>query len=450
MTTTSTTALDPQRVQRRTVFLLSSAQLLSGVGNGATLSIGSLLAVDLSGSEAWAGSITTVLTLAAAIAALPLARLAEARGRRVGLVTGLVAAMVGALLIIASVMGQSFVLLLLGAAFLGLGTAANLQARFAAVDLAEPERRGRSLSTVVWAITIGAVAGPNLIQPGAAVGAALGLPPIAGPFVFSAVGLFLAAGLLFAGLRPDPLLLSRRLASEADVSGEQGERPVRGIIRSGLRAVRSSPKAMLALAAVVAAHGVMVAVMSMTPLHLQQLVGGSHEGHHGGTTDSTDALVVIGLTISLHIAGMFALSPLWGWLTDKAGRFQTIAMGHGLLLVAVFIAGFGQREPVLVTAGLILLGLGWSAATIAGSTLLAESVEPDQRVTVQGVSDTLMGAAGALGGATSGLLLAWIGYQGLNIASSVLAAAVLALTAVTAARQRMSAGRSGPPDGTST
>ena len=449
MTTTSTTALDPQRVQRRSVFLLSSAQLLSGVGNGATLSIGSLLAVDLSGSEAWAGSITTVLTLAAAIAALPLARLAESRGRRVGLVTGLVAAMAGALLIIAAVMSESFVLLLLGAAFLGLGTAANLQARFAAVDLAEPEHRGRSLSTVVWAITIGAVAGPNLIQPGATVGAALGLPPIAGPFVFSAVGLFLAAGLLFAGLRPDPLLLSRRLARQGDAKGEQGPLPARGTIRSGLRAVRSSPQAILALAAVVAAHGVMVAVMSMTPLHLQQLVGGSHEGHHG-TTDSTDALVVIGLTISLHIAGMFALSPLWGWLTDKAGRFQTIAMGHGLLLVAVFIAGFGQQEPVLVTAGLILLGLGWSAATIAGSTLLAESVVPDQRVTVQGVSDTLMGAAGALGGATSGLLLAWVGYQGLNIASSLLAAGVLALTAITVKRQRATTSIGGRPDGSPT
>ncbi|NQD89589.1 MFS transporter [Paenarthrobacter sp. CM16] len=428
MTTTSTTALDPQRVQRRTVFLLSSAQLLSGVGNGATLSIGSLLAVDLSGSEAWAGSITTVLTLAAAIAALPLARLAETRGRRIGLVTGLVAAMVGALLVIASVVGQSFVLLLLGAAFLGLGTAANLQARFAAVDLAEPEHRGRSLSTVVWAITIGAVAGPNLIQPGAVVGEALGLPPIAGPFVFSAAGLFLAALLLFAGLRPDPLLLSRRLASQARRDAGDDALPVRGTIRSGLRAVRSSRLAMLALAAVVAAHGVMVAIMSMTPLHLQQLVGGSHAGHHGGTTDSADALVIIGLTISLHIAGMFALSPLWGWLTDKAGRLQTIAMGHGLLLVAVLIAGFGQHEPGLVTAGLIFLGLGWSAATIAGSTLLAESVAPDARVTVQGVSDTLMGGAGAIGGATSGLLLAWIGYQGLNVTSGIVAALVLALT----------------------
>ncbi|MDR6436432.1 MFS family permease [Paenarthrobacter nicotinovorans] len=435
MTTTSTTALDPQRVQRRTVFLLSSAQLLSGVGNGATLSIGSLLAVDLSGSEAWAGSITTVLTLAAAIAALPLARLAETRGRRTGLVTGLMAAMMGALLIIASVVAQSFLLLLLGAAFLGLGTAANLQARFAAVDLAEPEHRGRSLSTVVWAITIGAVAGPNLIQPGAVVGAALGLPPIAGPFLFSAAGLLLASILLFAGLRPDPLLLSRKLAAQAAGNTGTGGPAVRGTIRSGLRAVRQSPLAMLSLAAVVAAHGVMVAVMSMTPLHLQQLVGGSHAGHHGGATGSADALVVIGLTISLHIAGMFALSPLWGWLTDKAGRLQTIAMGHGLLLVAVFIAGFGQDEPGLVTAGLVLLGLGWSAATIAGSTLLAESVAPDSRVTVQGVSDTLMGGAGAIGGATSGLLLAWIGYQGLNLASSILAALVLALTLVMTARK---------------
>jgi len=436
VTTSPTTALDPERVQRRSVLLLSASQLLSGIGNGATLSIGSLLAVDLSGSEAWAGSITTVLTLAAAIAALPLARLAEARGRRVGLVTGLVAAMIGALLFIVAVMATSFPILMLGAAFLGMGTAANLQARFAAVDLAEPEHRGRSLSTVVWAITIGAVAGPNLIQPGALVGEALGLPPIAGPFVFSAAGLLLASLLLFLGLRPDPLLLSRRLASSAGGHGDTGSLPARGTIKSGLRAVRSSPLALLGLSAVIAAHGVMVAVMSMTPLHLQQLVGGSHAGHHGATTDSTDALVIIGVTISLHIAGMFALSPLWGWLTDKAGRLQTIAIGHGLLLVAVFIAGFGQNEPTLVTAGLILLGLGWSAATIAGSTMLAESVSPDERVTVQGVSDTLMGAAGALGGATSGLLLAWIGYQGLNMASSLVAAAVLALTLVMAFRRR--------------
>jgi MFS family permease len=205
------TALDPQRVQRRTVWVLSTAQLLSGIGSGASLSVGSLLAVQLSGSNAWAGSVTTIMTLGAAAAALPLAGLAGRRGRRASLVTGLLAAMAGALLVILSTVTGSFPVLLLAAALLGLGTAANLQARFAAVDLAAPEHRGRSLSIVVWAVTIGAVAGPNLIRPGALVGEALGLPALAGPFVFSAAGLALAALLLLIALRPDPLLLAARL-----------------------------------------------------------------------------------------------------------------------------------------------------------------------------------------------------------------------------------------------
>uniref|UniRef100_UPI000AE0034E MFS transporter n=1 Tax=Arthrobacter sp. Hiyo1 TaxID=1588020 RepID=UPI000AE0034E len=138
--------LDPAAVQRRTVRLLSTAQLLSGVGNGATLSIGSLLAVQLSGSSAWAGSVTTILTLAGAVTALPLAGLAERRGRRSGLVTGLLAAMLGAIFMIVAAATGAFAVLLLGAALLGLGTASNLQARFAAVDLAAPEHRGRSLA----------------------------------------------------------------------------------------------------------------------------------------------------------------------------------------------------------------------------------------------------------------------------------------------------------------
>ncbi len=387
------TALDPQRVQRRTVWVLSTAQLLSGIGSGASLSVGSLLAVQLSGSNAWAGSVTTTMTLGAAAAALPLAGLAGRRGRRVSLVTGLLAAMAGALLVIVSTVTGSFPVLLLAAALLGLGTAANLQARFAAVDLADPEHRGRSLAIVVWAVTIGAVAGPNLIRPGALVGEALGLPALAGPFVFSAAGLALAALLLLIGLRPDPLLLAARLRAggqrppaaappaattpppAAPASGTTGARRRHGL-RHGLRAIRASPRAGLALLAVIAAHGCMAAVMSMTPLHLQLLTEGPLADMPAGHAHaaSTDVLVLIGFTISLHIAGMYALSPVMGWLTDKAGRLPVILLGHGLILLSVLVAGFGQAAPALVTVGLVLLGLGWSAATIAGSTLLAESV----------------------------------------------------------------------------
>lgn len=432
-----------RRVQRRTVALLGAAQIFSGIGTGATVSIGSLLAVELSGSTAWAGSVATVMTLGAALAALPLASLAERRGRRVGLVTGLAAALAGAVLMVVAVVTGIFALLVLGSAGVGLGAASSLQARFAALDLADAEHRGRALSAVVWATTIGAVAGPNLVQPGAAVGQALGLPPIAGPFVIAAAGLMLGCGLLIAGLRPDPLLLARELAAAriADhikpESVSQEPLPVRrSTLIRGLGAVRHTPPALLALAAVVGAHAVMVGVMSMTPVHLLGLVS---PGDHAGHMAAGDSLVIIGFTISLHIAGMFALSPVLGWMTDKAGRTQTIALGFSLILAAVLTAGFGQASTVSVAAGLILLGLGWSAATISGSTLLAESVDQEDRVAVQGVSDMLMGAAGAVGGAVSGLVLSWTGYQGLNMAGGAVAAAVLAaaLLVLLAGRHRV-------------
>ncbi|MDV8148159.1 MFS transporter [Arthrobacter sp. B10-11] len=446
--------LQRHTVQRRTVILLGSAQLLSGIGTGATVAIGSLLAVDLSGSSVWAGSVATVMTLAAALSALPLASLAERRGRRAGLVTGLAAALAGMVCIVGSVVSGTFALLLLGTAGVGVGTASSLQSRFAAVDLADDEHRGRALSAVVWAITIGAVAGPNLIQPGAVVGQAVGLPPIAGPFIISAAGLVLACALLLAGLRPDPLLFARQLAAAGSQpaagpqpagplpAGAQPAAPRGRALGRGLRAARSSPAAVLALAAVVGAHAVMVGVMSVTPLHLQELVAGPGTAAHAGHAASGDVLVIIGFTISLHIAGMFALSPVMGWLTDTAGRKQTIVVGFVLLLAAVSAAGLGQRSTAGVAVGLVLLGLGWSAATIAGSTLLAESVRQEDRVVVQGVSDMLMGAAGAVGGAISGVILSWAGYPGLNLAGGLVAGAVLA-AAVVALLPGRAGGRTG-------
>jgi MFS family permease len=415
-------------VQRRTVALLGTAQVFGGIGTGATVSIGSILAVELSGSRAWAGAVATVMTLGAALAALPLASLADRRGRRAGQVSGLAAASVGAVLMVLAVVFGLFFLLVLGAAGIGVGAAASLQARFAAVDLADPEHRGRSLATVVWAVTIGAVAGPNLIQPGAVVGQALGLPPVAGPFVISGAGLLLATLLLFIGLRPDPLLLARQLARQQESAVIPAVQPAGlptrdgGTLVRGLRAIRGSRTALLAVAAVVGAHAVMVGVMSMTPLHLQELLEGPGAGH----VASGDVLVIIGFTVSLHIAGMFALSPVMGWLTDKAGRVQTIMIGFTLLITAVAVAGFGQASTGAVAAGLVLLGVGWSAATISGSTLLAESVGQESRVAVQGVSDMLMGAAGATGGAMSGLVLSGTGYLGLNLLGGAVGAAVLA------------------------
>src|SRR5690625_1971349 len=330
---------DVDAVQRRTVVTMTLAQVFSALGNGSTLALGSILAVDISGSEGLAGVTTTAMTLAPALTAVPLAGLAVRRGRRVALTAGLVGATVGTLLIVAATLWRAFPLLVLGAFLVGLGSAVNLQARFAATDLARPERRGRDLSLVVWAVTIGAVAGPNMVAPGAALSAALGLPAEAGAFLISGAGMALGAALLLVGLRPDPLLLRQQLDAQGATTGTAlpaGRAAVaRPSVRAGWDAIRTSTPAKAALAMLLAAHAVMVSVMAMTPLHLQHTAGDG--AHH------PDFLTVVGLTISLHVAGMYALSPLMGWAADRFGGSRVALAGLAVLLAAVAVAGLGDR-----------------------------------------------------------------------------------------------------------
>lgn len=416
----TTTAPDLASVQRRTVRALSIAQIFSGLGNGSTLALGSILAVELSGSEAWAGSVNTALTLGAAATAIPLSQLALARGRRVALTTGLTAAVAGAGLMVGAVITTLFPLLLGGAFLVGLGSAVHLQARFAVTDLADPSRRGRDLSLVVWAITIGAVAGPNMVAPGAVLAGWLDIPAQAGPFVISGVGMVIGAAIVGLFLRPDPLLTRRALEGRGFQPPARRSSPW----RAGWQIVRAHPTAGGAVVAVIAAHAVMVAVMSMTPLHMQHQAGVS-AGH-------PDTIALIGFTISLHIAGMYALSPVMGWLTDRLGPAPTVLVGMGTLLAAVALTGFAPQHVGAVAAGLVLLGLGWSAATVAGSTLLVSSLTPAQRVPAQGFSDATMSLAGAVGSAAAGPIMGLIGYSGISVLAALLVtAATVALLRLT-------------------
>lgn len=395
-------------LQRRTVWLLSAGQVLGGFAIGATLSLGALLAADISGSDAWSGMAATMSTLGAAVAAIPLARLAVRRGRRVALSTGALVSALGAVLTIVAASVRSFPLLLLALALVGTGAAVGLQARFAATDLATDRTRGRDLSFVVWATTLGAVVGPNLLEPGEAVGTIFDLPPLTGPFLFGITAQLLAAAVYLVALRPDPLLTARAVGAAADPSAK----PV-------IAAHESRPRERFAILTVALSHATMVAVMSMTPVHLL---------HHGST------LTIIGLTISLHIAGMFALSPVFGILADRLGRIPVILLGQGLFAAALTTIAIGADVTAAVTVGLILLGLGWSASTVAGSALVTESTAPLRRPRVQGVTDTLMNLSGAVGGALAGPTLALIGFGGLAVAGSGFVAVVV-IGAVVVARR---------------
>ena len=392
-------------VQRTILSVLVGGQILGGIGMGATLSLGSLLAAELSGTAAWSGMAATMSTLGAALAAIPLARLAVARGRRISLSTGALIAGTGAIIAIASAAVMSFPLLLAGLMLLGAGSAVNLQARFAATDLARPRTRARDLSVVVWSTTIGAVLGPNLFGAGETAGAALGLPPLTGAFAFAAAAQAAAAVVYLAGLRTDPLLTAMSRGESAGTAPPA---------QSGWRILRTTPHARYAVAVVALSHATMVALMSMTPVHLRD---------HGA------GLTLVGFTISLHIAGMYALSPVFGWLADKAGRLPIILLGQAMLLASLLIAGTAADSQSAVTLSLVLLGLGWSASVVAGSALVAESAQVQDRPALQGVSDLSMNAAGALGGALAGPVLATVGYSGLGFVSTALVAVVVIWTA---------------------
>jgi MFS family permease len=404
------------QIQRRTIRVLTTGQILSGFGLGSTLSIGALLAADLSGSEAWSGSAATFSTLGAAIWAIPLSRLAYAKGRRVALATGASLAISGALLVITAASIRFFPLLILALFFLGAGSATGLQARFAANDLPSNKSAGRDLSIVVWATTVGAVIGPNMFGPGEYVGHFFGMPPMTGPFLLTIAAQIAASSVFFLGLRPDPLKIAQELQSA------KAEKP-KISLRSAFQTLRDHPVAAYAMISIALSHMVMVSVMSMTPVHMK----------HDGAT-----LVLVGFVISFHIAGMYAFSPIFGWLADKLGRIQVVILGQVTYVAALIIAGTAGSDRTAITIGLFLLGLGWSAATVSGSALLSTSLPADQKTNVQGVSDAAMQLSGAFGGAVAGSVLAVVAFGGLNAAALIPVSVVLALSGMAILRDRRS------------
>jgi MFS family permease len=430
--------LDRATLQRKVVRTLVGSQILSGVGMACGIAVGALIAEDLSGTEALAGVGTTAQVLGTALLTIPVARATAARGRRVGLRWGLAVAFVGASLVLVAAVLRSFPLFVVGMFLFGGGTTANNQTRYAAADLADPARRGRDLSIVVWATTIGSVVGPNLVGPGKALAHRLGLPELAGTFAFSLVG-FVAAWLVVDRLlRPDPLLTARALdaahreegrrAAAPDVvadpaSGGVADVPNHdGSMRRGLAVVRSNPRALQAILVMALGHLVMVSVMVMTPIHMK----------HGHAE-----LEVIGFVISVHILGMFALSPLVGAAVDRWGAPPVAMTGGVVLTVASLLASRSQAGwSGLLLVALFLLGVGWSCTLVSGSTLLTSVVTTDERPATQGLADVLMGLAGAGGGVAAGIVVGSLGYSALASGSAAVGVVILV---VGAARVRRTA-----------
>jgi MFS family permease len=397
-----------EELQRRTLRVLISAQIFGGAGFFLGFAVAVLLARELTDGDALIGVPVALSVAAAAAVAGPMGAWMSRSGRRPALVTGQIAGVVGAVLIVLAGGIGSFVLFCFAMTIFGVGNASNLFARYAASDLAPAERRGRAISAILLATAAGAILGPNLAEAAGVLGDPLGVPDVAAPFAISAVLLAVAAAINLVALRPDPLLSARELApasASADPAGARGG------------PVQWSKLALTGAASIVLANFVMVSIMTMTPVHLD---------------DAGQSLGIVGLVISLHVAGMFLPSPVSGALVDRVGRLPVIAASGGTLMLAGLLAMLTTgHDTVLVTVALVVLGVGWNLGIVSGSALLTDSVPLAQRARAQGRADMAMGFAGALGSLASGPVLEAWGFGTIAVAGGI-TGALLVLVALRA------------------
>jgi MFS family permease len=289
---------------------------------------------------------------------------------------------------------MDYALLLLGSAIFGAGYAANLLSRYAAADVSLASERGKAISLVVWGATVGAVIGPSLIGPAGDWVARMGLPAISGAFVIGIATFAMAALLLGGLLRPDPLAVSRLVAAaDPALRHAAPARRLGDLLRLA--------EVQVALITLMCSNMVMIGIMSMTPVYM-------HDHGH--------PLPFVGIVISAHVVGMYIFSPVAGWLTDRVGR-QAVIMLSALTLIAAAVlnALTPATHGALIALGMFLIGLGWNLGFVAGSALLTDAVLPVERPRLQGLADTWMGVAAAVGSLGSGPILAGYGFPALNV-----------------------------------
>ena len=381
---------DIAALQRRTLRVVVVSQIFGGAGLAAGVTVGGLLAKQMLGGDGAAGLPSALFTLGSALTAFLVGRVTQRAGRRVGLCMGFGAGALGAVGVVVAAVSDSVPLLLVSLFVYGAGTATNLQARYAGTDLATASRRATAVSVALVATTLGAVAGPNLVEPLGSFAHSIGVPALAGPFILAAVAYSVAGTVMFTMLRPDPYLVALGLAArDRSAAGGSVEVPPVGT------------GAFVGAAVMVVTQMAMVAIMTMTPVHMRE--------HGHGLGD-------VGLVIGFHIGAMYLPSLVTGVLVDRVGRAPMVVAAAVILLMAGIAAAAAPVDsiPLLILA-LVLLGLGWNMGLISGTALVVDSTTLDDRARVQGLIDVGVALAGAGGGAASGLVKASTSYATLSL-----------------------------------
>lgn len=390
-----TVAAAPTAIRNRLLGTLFMGSGLVRTGFIAAVTVTALVAEDILGSVTLSGMPAAAVTVGVATGTAPIAALMARKGRRIGIASGLLIATLGAAIAALAISLTSFPLFVFGAFVLGLGVAGDRLSRYAAADISPEDKRAFAISIVVWAGTIGSVVGPFLLKPVQTFAESMGFEGLVGPYLLAIVSLLLAFMMIFLRLRPDPL-------SFVDIPLDQPKKRERGSVV----ALLALPAVRFAIIALAVGQVVMVLIMSMTPIHIRR---------------AGDGLGTIGLIIAAHTFGMFALSPVTGWVADRVGRPKVILTGHAVLLLSALLAATaGGEDTVLLFAALFLLGVGWNFSFIAGSAYLSEGAPAELRVPLEGLADTVVWSSAAAAGLSSGVLLGLSSYAALCLIGAAL------------------------------
>ncbi|GIN92920.1 putative MFS-type transporter YdeG [Siminovitchia terrae] len=387
-----------QELYKRTLVIVMLSQIFGGAGLAAGITVGALISRDMLGTDSFAGVPVALFTLGSAAAALIVGRLSQRFGRRFGLGAGFITGGIGAIGVVAAAVMNNVFLLFVSLFIYGAGTATNLQARYAGTDMANATQRATAVSIAMVSTTFGAVAGPNLVGVMGRFAEGIGIPPLAGPFILAAAAYLLAGLVLITMLRPDPLVVAKAIADASakkethSFNKEEVTSDRRGIV--------------IGAAVMILTQIVMVAIMTMTPVHME------HHGH--GLRD-------VGIVIGIHIGAMYLPSLVTGILVDKIGRMTMAAAAGATLLAAGLVSGLTSGESMLMLIiALALLGLGWNFGLISGTALIVDSTNLSTRAKTQGAIDVFIALAGAAGGALSGIIAAYFSYAVLSLAGGLL------------------------------
>lgn len=427
----------PLRVSHRLLITLFVAQSLFSAAQISIITLHSIAAGILGGSDAAAGLPTTMVTFSHSIMAYFMGIIMGRYGRRNGLCTAYGIGLVGAILGVYAVLNGIFPLLLVSSATLGMARSGSQMSRFVVAEMFPIDKRAQMIGRIVFAGTIGAIFGPALVEPSSQLAKFLSLdivtgPALAqtqlvqailpaattvselttGPWVVASFMYAISFLIMFFFLRPEPALVAEQYSEPiVDPSKSHNGHKLSELLRL--------PTVQLAIMSMLICQMVMATLMTITPWHMHLV-------------DHSNAQV--SFVIAAHVLGMFGLSPLTGYLIDRYGRVTMMAVAALVLIASTIISPLSSQMPYLVV-GLFLLGLGWNFGYVAGSSMLADALTGADRTRVAGFNDMLVAFFAGLGTLSSGFLFSLGGFLFVSAGGGALALLLLALIRMLTAKQ---------------